>query len=63
MVLRSLHVKKYPYRPKGDNEEGLGFEVPYFSATDALMYLVNCNRSDIAFAMSCLASSNKEALG
>ena len=32
MVVRSLEKDKDPYRPKNDDEEPLGPEVPYLSA-------------------------------
>ena len=54
MVVRSLEADKDLFRPKGDDEEVLGPEVPYLSAIGALMYLVNCTRSD-AFAVNLLA--------
>ena len=41
MVVRSLEVTKDPFRPKEENEELLGLEVPYLSAIGALMYLAN----------------------
>ena len=41
MVVRSLEVTKDPFRPKEENEELLGPEVPYLSAIGALMYLAN----------------------
>ena len=55
MVVRSLDVTKDPFRPKEDNEELLGPEVPYLSAIGALMYLANCTGPDIAFAVNLLA--------
>ncbi|CAL9019215.1 unnamed protein product [Prunus brigantina] len=55
MVVRSLDVKKDPFRPREDNEEVLGHEVPYLSAIGALMYLANCTRPDIAFSVNLLA--------
>ena len=55
MVVRSLNVEKDPFRPREDNEEVLGPEVPYLSAIGALMYLANCTRPDIAFATNLLA--------
>ena len=56
MVVRSLEVNKDPFRPKEENEELLGPEVPYLSAISALMYLANCTRLNIAFSVNLLAS-------
>ena len=47
MVVRSLKVTKDPFRPKEENEELLGPEVPYLSA--------NYTRPDIAFSVNLLA--------
>ena len=55
MVVRSLEVTKYSFRPKKENEELLGLEVPYLSAIGALMYLANYIRPDIAFSFNLLA--------
>ncbi|KAL5570782.1 hypothetical protein UlMin_020379 [Ulmus minor] len=55
MVVRSLNVENDPFRPCEDNEEIVGPEVPYLSAIGALMYLANCTRPDIAFAVNLLA--------
>lgn len=55
MVVQSLDVDKDPFRPKGVDEKLLGSEVPYLSAIGALMYLANCTRPDIAFAVNLLA--------
>ena len=55
MIVRSLDVKKDPYRPIEDCEDLLGPEVPYLSAIGALMYLANCTRPDITFAVNLLA--------
>jgi len=52
MVVRSLEADKNPFRPKEEDEEVLGPEVPYLSAIGALMYLANCTRPDIAFAVN-----------
>ncbi|KAM2349142.1 hypothetical protein ACFX1X_012683 [Malus domestica] len=49
MVIRSLDIKKDPFRPKEDNEMVLGPEVPYLSAKGALMYLAQCTRPYIVF--------------
>ena len=42
MIVRSLDVKKDPFRPREKVEELLGPEVPYLSVIGALMYLANC---------------------
>ena len=55
MVVRSLDVKKDPFRPCEKDEELLGPEVPYLSAIGALMYLANCTRPDIFFSVNVLA--------
>uniref|UniRef100_A0A2N9HZ23 Reverse transcriptase Ty1/copia-type domain-containing protein n=1 Tax=Fagus sylvatica TaxID=28930 RepID=A0A2N9HZ23_FAGSY len=55
MVVRSLDVKKDPFRPQEVGEETLGPKVPYLSAIGALMYLANCTRPDIAFSVNLLA--------
>jgi hypothetical protein len=55
MVVRSLDVKKDPYRPRKNNEKALGPEVPYLSAIGALMYLANNTRPDISFSLNVLA--------
>lgn len=49
MVVRSLDQKKDIFRPREDNEEILGSEVPYLSAIGALMYLATNTRPDISF--------------
>jgi len=55
MVIRSLEADKDPFRPKEEDEEVLGPELPYLSAIGALIYLANCTRPDIAFAVNLLA--------
>ena len=55
MVGRSLQQDKDSYRPKEEGEEVLGSEFPYLSAVEAFMYLANCTRSAIAFAVNLLA--------
>jgi hypothetical protein len=55
MIARSLEADKDPFRPKEEDERGLGPEVPYLSAIGALMYLANCTRPDITFAVNLLA--------
>ena len=58
MVVRSLETIKDPFRPKGNDEELLGPEVPYLSAIGALMYLASHTRPDISFAVNLLARYN-----
>ena len=58
MVVRSLDVKKDPFRPCEKGEELLGPEVPYLSAISALMYLATCTCPDIAFHVNLLARYN-----
>ena len=48
-------MDKNPFRPKKDTEDILGPEVPYLSVIGALLYLANCIRLDIAFAVNLLA--------
>jgi hypothetical protein len=55
MVVRSLDVEKDHFRPREDDEEILGPEVPYLSVISALVYLANCTRPDIAFSVNLLA--------
>ena len=54
MVVRSLNVEKDSFRPSEDTEKVLSPKVSYLSAIGALMYLANCNRSDIAFVTNLL---------
>ena len=61
MVVRSLDVKKDPFRPREEEEEEiLGPHVPYLSAVGALMYLTNSTRPDIAFVANLLARHSAE---
>ena len=55
MVVRSLDVKKDPFRPCEKDEELLGPEVPHLSAISSLMYLATYTRLDIAFPVKLLA--------
>jgi hypothetical protein len=54
-VVRSLEVNKDPFRPKEEDEETLGTEVPYLSTIGALKYLTNCTWPYIAFVVNLLA--------
>ena len=54
-VVRSLEVTEDPFRPKEENEELLGPEVPYLSAIGALMYLANYTQLGITFSVNLLA--------
>jgi hypothetical protein len=47
-------MNKDQFRPKNEDEELLEPEVPYLSAIGALMYVANCTRPDIAFAINML---------
>ena len=60
MVVRSLDVKKDPFRPWKEEEKILGPHVPYLSAVGALMYLANSTQSDIAFVVNLLARHSAE---
>ncbi|XP_070672597.1 secreted RxLR effector protein 161-like [Malus domestica] len=55
MVVQTLDAKRDPFRPKEDEEEILEPEVPYLSAIRALLYLAQCTRPDISFAVNLLA--------
>ena len=55
MVVRTLDEKRDPFRLKEDDEEILEPEVPYLSAIGALLYLAQCTRPDISFAINLLA--------
>ena len=60
MVVRHLDPKSDPFRHKEEGEEVLGPEVPYLSAIGALLYLAQCTRPDIAFAVNLLARYSSE---
>ena len=55
MVVRSLGLDTDLFRPKMDDEDVLGPEVPYLSAIGALMYLASHTRPDICFAVNLLS--------
>ena len=60
MVVRSLDVKKDPFRPRKEEEEILGPHVPYLSVVGALMYLANSTQPDISFAVNLPARHGAE---
>ena len=60
MIGKSLQQDKDPFRPKEEEEEVMGPEFPYLSAVGALMYLTNCTRPHIAFAVNLLARYSSE---
>ncbi|KAM2855266.1 hypothetical protein FF1_025609 [Malus domestica] len=55
MVVRTLDTKRDPFRPKENEEEILELEVPYLSAIRDLLYLAQCIRPNISFAVNLLA--------
>ena len=54
IVVRSLDVKKDPFKPREDNEELLSSEVSYLNVIGALMYFANNTQPDIAFFVNLL---------
>ncbi|GKA49530.1 hypothetical protein Tco_0742603 [Tanacetum coccineum] len=66
MVGRSLNVDNDPFHPCEEDKDVRGSKVPYLSTIGALMYLTNCTRPDISFAVNLLArfssSPTKKAL-
>ena len=55
MIVRSLDVNKDPFRPRMDDEELLGPEVPYLNAIGALMYLASHTQPDISFSVNFIS--------
>jgi hypothetical protein len=55
MIVQSLKMETGQFRPRDEGEDILGSQVPNLSAIGALMYLANCTRPDIAFAVNLLA--------
>ena len=54
MVVRSLDPSHDPFQPRSSNESTLGPLYPYMAIVGALMYLANCTRLNISFAMNLL---------
>ena len=52
MVVKSLESHKDPFRSKELDEGILGPKTPYLNAIGALMYLAQCTRPDIVFAVN-----------
>jgi hypothetical protein len=55
MVMRALEKETNPFWPLQEVEGVLGSEYTYLSVIEALMYLANNTRSDIAFTVNLLA--------
>ncbi|KAM2575014.1 hypothetical protein TB2_006882 [Malus domestica] len=55
MVVWTLDAKQDPFCLKEDEEEILKPEIPYLSAIGALLYLAQCTRPNISFAINLLA--------
>jgi hypothetical protein len=55
MIVRAFEKDIDPFSLKQEGEEVLEPEYPYLSVIGALMYLTNNTRSDIAFAVNCIA--------
>ena len=54
MDIMFLDPDKDPFRPREEDEDILGPEVPYFIAICALIYLANCTISNILLAINLL---------
>ena len=55
MIVRSLDINKYPFRPHENNEELVGSEIQYLSAIGALIYHATDFQSNILFSINLLA--------
>jgi hypothetical protein len=58
MIVCALEKEIDPFRPKQEREKVLRVKYSYLSDIDALMYLTNNTRSDIAFMVNYLARHN-----
>ena len=55
IIVLSLDPEKDPLHLKDDDEDVLKAGVPYLSTIGALLYLTQCTRPDISFAVNLLA--------
>ncbi|XP_068309708.1 uncharacterized mitochondrial protein AtMg00240-like [Pyrus communis] len=58
MIVRTLDAQRDPFRPKEDEEEILEPEFHYLSAFGTLLYLAQCTRPNISFAVNLLGRYN-----
>lgn len=55
MIARSFELKNDHFYSKEDHEKKLGPKVSYFNVFGSLLYLAQCIKPDIAFAINLLA--------
>ena len=59
LIVRKLQIENDEYGPPREGEEILPKSYPYQEAIGTLMYLVNCTRPDLCFAVNLLSRYNK----